>query len=383
MKKKKILVLAANPQGTDQLRLDREIKAIEEAVWGGTKRDNFTVISKVAVKTSELQSLLRREKPRIVHFCGHGAGQPGLIFHSENDSEQLVSNQGIARLFKKYANKIECVILNACYSKVQGEAINQHINHVIGTKGAIRNDAAIAFSKGFYESLADGESIASAMEDGRDRIQLDIVNSGYSKRKLIPVVSEIEEEWLPEEEILTLLTKQQLNEIYETVSENATSSHAQNVTVQGGVKRQVLFQNMTVKNDTNDNDDPEAYAIAQIKDHQSGQPFYLGRTYELQAGIRTQILEGFKGEPVQLLDKQEPIQLEIVVWAEDMEIEPAWMQPYLFSRTEETAKAEFQIKPTQSGRRQVRVEFFYQLHWLAKIQFEIEVVEAEEIVLAS
>ncbi|MGB5634919.1 MAG: hypothetical protein WBM86_19355, partial [Waterburya sp.] len=64
MKKKKILVLAANPQGTDQLRLDREIKAIEEAVWGGTKRDNFTVISKVAVKTSELQSLLRREKPR-------------------------------------------------------------------------------------------------------------------------------------------------------------------------------------------------------------------------------------------------------------------------------------------------------------------------------
>ncbi len=157
----------------------------------------------------------------------------------------------------------------------------------------------------------------------------------------------------------------------------------QAVTVQGGVKRQVLFQNMTVKNDTNDNDDPEAYAIAQIKDHQSGQPFYLGRTYELQAGIRTQILEGFKGEPVQLLDKQEPIQLEIVVWAEDMEIEPAWMQPYLFSRTEETAKAEFQIKPTQSGRRQVRVEFFYQLHWLAKIQFEIEVVEAEEIVLAS
>ncbi|MGB5636452.1 MAG: hypothetical protein WBM86_27240, partial [Waterburya sp.] len=137
-------------------------------------------------------------------------------------------NQGIARLFKKYANKIECVILNACYSKVLGEAINQHINHVIGTKGAIRNDAAIAFSKGFYESLADGESIASAMEDGRDRIQLDIVNSGYSKRKLIPVVSEIEEEWLPEEEILTLLTKQQLNEIYETVSENATSSHAQN-----------------------------------------------------------------------------------------------------------------------------------------------------------
>ncbi len=138
-----------------------------------------------------------------------------------------------------------------------------------------------------------------------------------------------------------------------------------------------------VKNDTNDNDDTEAYALARIKDHQSGQPFYLGRTYELQAGIRSQIPKGFKGEPVQLPDQQEPIQLEIVVWAENMEIEPAWIQPYLFSRTEETALAEFQLNPTQSGRKQVRVEFLYQRHWLAKIEFEVEVVEAQELVPVS
>ncbi|MGK7877024.1 MAG: ATP-binding protein [Xenococcaceae cyanobacterium] len=130
-------------------------------------------------------------------------------------------------------------------------------------------------------------------------------------------------------------------------------------------------------------DDTKAYAIARIKDHQSGQPFYLGRIYELQAGIRSQIPSGFKGEPVQLPDQQEAIQLEIVVWAEDMEIEPAWMQPYFFSRTEETALAEFQLKPTQSGHKQVRVEFLYQRHWLAKIEFEVEVVEAQELVPVS
>ena len=126
---KKVLVLASNPQETEQLGLMKEIKAIEQALWGGKKRE-FKVVPKVGVTTSELQSLLRREKPRIVHFCGHGTGKQGLVLHSDKDTEQLVSNQAIAELFKKYATQIECVVLNACYSKFQGEAINQHINYV-------------------------------------------------------------------------------------------------------------------------------------------------------------------------------------------------------------------------------------------------------------
>ncbi len=127
----------------------------------------------------------------------------------------------------------------------------------------------------------------------------------------------------------------------------------------------------------------EAFAITRIKDHESGQPFYVDRTYELQAGIRSEIPEGFFAKPVQLPSQREPIQLEIVVWAEDMEIEPAWMQSYIFSKTGETSLTKFQIKPTNSGHKQVRVEFLYQRHWLAKIEFEVEVVEAQEILPVS
>jgi hypothetical protein len=212
---KKVLVLASNPQGTEQLRLDKEIKTIQKALWDGTKREQFTVVPKVAVTTSELQSVVRREKPRIVHFCGHGTGKAGLVLHSDKDTEQLVSTQGIAELFKKYATQIECVVLNACYSKVQGEAINQHINYVIGTNKAIRDDAAIAFAKGFYGALGDGENIQSAMEAGCLQIQLDVYNSKNSDRKLVPIYSEIEEEYieLEEHKVLTLLTKEELNEI--------------------------------------------------------------------------------------------------------------------------------------------------------------------------
>ncbi|MEM9275744.1 MAG: CHAT domain-containing protein [Cyanobacteria bacterium P01_F01_bin.143] len=127
----KILVLASNPQGTDQLRLDQEIRAIEDAFRTGEKRERFRVISKVAVKISDLQSFLRRENPRMVHFCGHGTGSQGLVLATELGEKQSVGTEALAELFRLFEQKVECVVLNACYSEVQGVAINQHINYVI------------------------------------------------------------------------------------------------------------------------------------------------------------------------------------------------------------------------------------------------------------
>ncbi|MDJ0714806.1 MAG: CHAT domain-containing protein [Prochloraceae cyanobacterium] len=223
----KILVLASNPQGTEQLRLDKEIRAIEDAFRSGEKRDRFTVVSKVAVKISDLQSFLRREKPRIVHFCGHGTGSQGLVLTGESREQQTVGTEALADLFRLFATKVECVVLNACYSKVQGEAINQHINYVIGTKRAILDEAAIAFAKGFYEALSDGESIEKAYKFGCNRIQLDIQTKSTSDRKLVPIYSEMEEERieLEEHKVLTLLSKEKLNEIPEEIPDRQLSPH--------------------------------------------------------------------------------------------------------------------------------------------------------------
>ncbi|MGL5793589.1 MAG: ATP-binding protein, partial [Waterburya sp.] len=114
---------------------------------------------------------------------------------------------------------VECVVLNACYSQVQAIEINQHINYVIGTKKDIRDDAALAFSIGFYEALGDGESIERAYEFGRNRIQLSIYgNNSTRERKLVPAYSETERKWieLPQHEVLVLLKKEPINEIVES-----------------------------------------------------------------------------------------------------------------------------------------------------------------------
>ena len=216
----KILVLASNPQGTAQLRLNPEIREIEEAVERGRKREGFIVCSKVAVRVEDLQRTIRKEEARIIHFCGHGLGSQGLILEKTTGEQQLLDTKAIADLFKLFATQVECVVLNACYSQVQVEEIKQHINYVIGTKREIRDDAAIAFSKGFYEAISDGEKIERAYEFGCNRIQLEIYGSSENEkeRKLVPVYSEAESKWvkIPQHEVIELLIKEPLNRIVES-----------------------------------------------------------------------------------------------------------------------------------------------------------------------
>ncbi|MDJ0689934.1 MAG: CHAT domain-containing protein [Xenococcaceae cyanobacterium MO_188.B32] len=211
----KILVLASNPQGTEQLLLNQEIRAIKDALERAKKREQFVLIPTVAVRVKDLQSTILEEKPNIVHFCGHGTGSQGLVLETESGQKQLINTQAIGDLFKLSAKHIESVVLNACYSQAQASVINQYINYVIGTKKSIRDDAAIAFTRGFYLALFNGESIDRAYEFGCNRIQLDIYSNTNQERKLVPVYSEAEGKSieLPQHKVLVLLTKNPLNKL--------------------------------------------------------------------------------------------------------------------------------------------------------------------------
>ncbi len=92
-------------------------------------------------------------RPNIIHFSGHGAGIEGLAFEDETGKEQLVTGEALAGLFGQFSKQVECVLLNACYSEVQAQAIVQHINYVIGMNDQIQDKAAIEFVVGFYDGL--------------------------------------------------------------------------------------------------------------------------------------------------------------------------------------------------------------------------------------
>ncbi|MBW4476040.1 MAG: AAA-like domain-containing protein [Tolypothrix brevis GSE-NOS-MK-07-07A] len=163
---KKILILTANPKDTDNLRLNEEVREIQTGLERSRSRDQFEIISRWAVRPNDLQRALLDHEPQIVHFSGHGAGTQGLILEDGAGKMQLVSAQSLARLFRLFQNKVECVLLNACYSEVQAEAICQHIDYVVGMNQAIGDRAAIKFAVGFYDGLGAGRSLEDAFELG-------------------------------------------------------------------------------------------------------------------------------------------------------------------------------------------------------------------------
>src|SRR5262249_46100407 len=72
MAKHTILFLAANPSGSTQLALDREARAIHVELERAGFRDEFDFQTRWAAEPLDLLRELRKLKPTVVHFSGHG-----------------------------------------------------------------------------------------------------------------------------------------------------------------------------------------------------------------------------------------------------------------------------------------------------------------------
>ena len=74
---KTILILASNPYG--DLRIDQEIRDLTAAIERSKDAEEFAVVSKLAVRSGDLHEIFDKNTPYVVHFCGHGAGEQGLV----------------------------------------------------------------------------------------------------------------------------------------------------------------------------------------------------------------------------------------------------------------------------------------------------------------
>ena len=168
----KILVLSANPRGTNRLRLDEEMREIGEGLKRATQRDRYTINTAPAVRYRDIRRAILDHRPQIVHFCGHGEGESGLVFEDQKGEIKLVGASALAGLFRLLAKEVECVVLNACYSMYQAQAIAKHIKYVVGMNKSIGDEAALEFAIGFYDGLGAGEGYQRAYEFGCSGIEL-------------------------------------------------------------------------------------------------------------------------------------------------------------------------------------------------------------------
>jgi hypothetical protein len=171
--KNKILFLAANPTGTNPLALDKESREIEEKIRASDHRDAFELLTKWAVRTGDLLQYLNQHRAHVIHFSGHGSPTEELILADANDQPKPVSKAALKQLFTTLKDNIRVVVLNACFSRPQAEAITEVIDCAIGMNRSIGDQAAIAFAAAFYQALGFGRSVKEAFESGKTALMLE------------------------------------------------------------------------------------------------------------------------------------------------------------------------------------------------------------------
>lgn len=181
----KILFLAANPVDVvTQLRIDKELREISRKIRLGTRRDQLELVTELAVRVGDLQDVILRHQPDIVHFSGHCNPSGGIILEDEDGKRKPVSREALSEMFRLLKDNIRVVVLNACYAKDQAEALSGTIDFTIGMNDALDDRAAIIFSSQFYQSLAFGRSVKNSYELAVNQLRLEGFDAAHVPKLL-------------------------------------------------------------------------------------------------------------------------------------------------------------------------------------------------------
>jgi hypothetical protein len=189
----KILFLGANGIDTSRLRIAAELREVQAEFERARARHEIELRVELAVTPVDLNRLLLDYEPDIVHFSGHGtllreaplrpsttpdferpgegsppegAEQSAIVLETRDGKAAPVSVEALARLFGILKTQ-RCVVLNACFSAAQADAIGAHVDCVIGMKSAIDDESALVFAVGFYQAIARGQTVKAAFDLGR------------------------------------------------------------------------------------------------------------------------------------------------------------------------------------------------------------------------
>lgn len=158
---KNVLLICANPRGTDALRLGEEERTLKEALRLSKHRDSLRVTVLSAATIDDVRRGLREKSYDVVHFSGHGT-LAGLALEDEVGRLLVPNSAAVGKLLQMRG--VSTVLLNACYSLQAFAGIP--VDYAVAMEGPIADVAAIEFTRGFYDALASGLDIPSCYEEG-------------------------------------------------------------------------------------------------------------------------------------------------------------------------------------------------------------------------
>jgi|GEM_PF-1199845 len=167
--KLRIAFLIANPSDEGRIRTDIELKAVKRSINASGNRDNIDLEPFMAASFGDLLRALNEYQPNVVHFSGHG-GSGALSFDAEDDID-TGSNQLDFSIINDVISAIDnppvMLVFNACDTLKGAEVFTHTVSAVLAMSDSIGDLAAVIFAPVFYAALSAGQSVKSALAQGK------------------------------------------------------------------------------------------------------------------------------------------------------------------------------------------------------------------------
>ncbi len=189
----RILGMAVSPHDPylPQLDLQREKQRVEAATKH-LRDTGLLELTWLQGQTSrDLQKAMRAGPWHVFHFIGHGGfdkhTDEGLIYLADEtgESERLTATN-LGRLLADHRS-LRLVLLNACegargserdlFSSTAAILVRRGLPAVLAMQHEITDRAAIEFSREFYDALAEGNPVDTAVVEARKAVSLAITNT--------------------------------------------------------------------------------------------------------------------------------------------------------------------------------------------------------------
>jgi hypothetical protein len=167
----KVLFLTGEPDGVDRLRLDREIREIQEQVRKSGHRDAIVFEYRLGARLPDMIQHLNEVEPDVIHFSGHGADS-GIALHDVDDQLRLMTNEELDRLLGVAPRPLTLVVFNSCNSAEQANVAARHAAASIGMQQSIEDGVARVFAGQLYNGLGFGRSLSLALRQAELYVEM-------------------------------------------------------------------------------------------------------------------------------------------------------------------------------------------------------------------
>lgn len=162
-----VLLIAAEPHDHSRTRAAAALNAIKSAI---VREQGDRVIQSVrdigAMRTTELLRELDKARPDILHISAHGGEDGRLALEDERGEVREIEAGTFVATLRACKIRPSLIVVTACYSGELSDALLGIADCVITGVGKTPYQSSVPFCRGFYGSLARGNSVATAFDQG-------------------------------------------------------------------------------------------------------------------------------------------------------------------------------------------------------------------------